>query len=257
MRPSRCARRSCRRSPRRLQFEGSGFAVEGKCRRAGGALRPADLRRSGSRPRAVLRAANGCSPEVADDDAPVGLESLATLKPVGQIRDSFILAVNPQGLWIIDQHVAHERMLFEKICKQRLAESPEKQQLLMPLIVELTPGQMAVFAEISDELNRNGFEVEPFGSRTIAVKTTAAGVDAGEVEHLLHEMLEQFEREEQALNLDKHSHQHRRQHRLPRRHQGQHAAGAEQNGVAAARAGENRLPHELSAWPAGGSAVFC
>ncbi len=59
---------------------------------------------------------NGCSPEVADDDAPVGLESLATLKPVGQIRDSFILAINPQGLWIIDQHVAHERILFEKIC---------------------------------------------------------------------------------------------------------------------------------------------
>ena len=62
---------------------------------------------------------------------------------------------------------------------------------------------MAVFAEISDELNRNGFEVEPFGSRTIAVKTTAAGVTAGDVEHLLHEILEQFEREEQSLNLDK------------------------------------------------------
>ncbi len=73
----------------------------------------------------------------------------------------------------------------------------------MPLIVELTPGQMAVFAEISDELHRNGFEVEPFGSRTIAVKTTAAGVTAGDVEHLLHEILEQFEREEQSLNLDK------------------------------------------------------
>jgi len=125
------------------------------------------------------------------------------LKPVGQIRDSFILAINPLGLWIIDQHVAHERILFEKIWKRRLTELPEKQQLLMPLIVELTPGQMAVFAEISDELNRNAFEVEPFGSRTIAVKTTAADVAAGDVEHLLHEILEQFEREEQSLNLEK------------------------------------------------------
>ncbi len=62
---------------------------------------------------------------------------------------------------------------------------------------------MAVFAEISDELNHNGFEVEPFGTRTIAVKTTAAGVAASEVEHLLHEILEQFEREEQSLNLEK------------------------------------------------------
>ena len=73
----------------------------------------------------------------------------------------------------------------------------------MPMIVELTPGQMAVFAEISDELTRNGFEVEPFGSRTIAVKTTAAAVAANQVEHLLHEILEQFEREEQSLNLDR------------------------------------------------------
>ena len=194
---------AARRSPHALQFEGSGFAVEAQRRRSGGALR---TRRPSAGPaarRAVVPAATAARPELADDDAPVGLESLATLKPVGQIRDSFILAINPQGLWIIDQHVAHERILFEKICKQRLAESPERQQLLMPLIVELTPGQMAVFAEISDELHRNGFEVEPFGSRTIAVKTTAAGIEAGDVEHLLHEILEQFEREEQSLNLDR------------------------------------------------------
>jgi DNA mismatch repair protein MutL len=146
---------------------------------------------------------NGCTTALADDEAPVSLDSLATLKPIGQIRDSFILAVNPQGLWIIDQHVAHERVLFEKILRQRMANAPERQQMLMPLLVELTPSQMAVFAEISDELNHNGFEVEPFGVRTIAVKTTAAGVSPAGVEHLLHEILEQFEREEQSLNLEK------------------------------------------------------
>ena len=184
-----------------LQFEGSGFAVEANAAIPVARFGPQSF---GGTPMTAAQTpgGNGCSPEVADDDAPAGLESLATLKPLGQIRDSFILAVNPQGLWIIDQHVAHERILFEKICKQRLAESPERQQLLMPLIVELTPGQMAVFAEISEELNRNGFEVEPFGSRTIAVKTTAAGVTAENVEHLLHEILEQFDREEQSLNLD-------------------------------------------------------
>jgi len=148
-------------------------------------------------------AGNGCTSMIADDDVPVSLDSLATLKPLGQIRDSFILAVNPQGLWIIDQHVAHERVLFEKILRQRLANTPERQQMLMPLLVELTPSQMAVVAEISDELNQNGFEVEPFGIRTIAVKTTAAGVSPAEVEHMLHEILEQFEREEQSLNLEK------------------------------------------------------
>jgi len=183
-----------------LQFEGSGFTVEANAAIPVARFGPQTFG-SAAAPSAVR--GNGCSPEVADEDAPAGLESLASLKPVAQIRDSFIVAINPQGLWIIDQHVAHERILFEKICKQRLAESPERQQLLMPLIVELTPGQMAVFAEVSDELNRNGFEVEPFGSRTIAVKTTAAGVSASDVEHLLHEILEQFEREEQVLNLDR------------------------------------------------------
>jgi DNA mismatch repair protein MutL len=146
---------------------------------------------------------NGCTAAIVDDDAPVSLDSLRSLKPLGQIRDSFILAVNSQGLWIIDQHVAHERVLFEKILRQRLANSPEHQQMLIPLLVELTPSQMAVFAQISDELNHNGFEIEPFGIRTIAVKTTAAGVSPAEVEHMLHEILEQFEREEQSLNLEK------------------------------------------------------
>jgi DNA mismatch repair protein MutL len=187
----------------RLQFEGGGFAVEGNAAAPVARFPPQTFGGPVAAAAAMTRSADGCSAVVADDDAPAGLDSLSTLRPVGQIRDSFILAINPQGLWIIDQHVAHERILFEKICKLRLAESPEKQQLLMPLIVELTPGQMSVFAEISDELTRNGFEVEPFGSRTIAVKTTAAGVTAADVEHLLHEILDQFEREEQVLNLEK------------------------------------------------------
>ncbi len=133
-----------------------------------------------------------------DGDTPV----LATLKPLGQVRDSFILAVNDEGLWIIDQHVAHERVLFEKVLKQRAIERVESQRMLMPLVIELTPAQHAVFAEICDELQRNGFEVEPFGVRTIAVKTAPAGVDTAEVEKLLHELLDQFEHERQAMNLD-------------------------------------------------------
>ncbi len=187
----------------RLQFEGSGFAVDGNAAIPVARFGRQTFGGPASTTAPAMRGNDACSAVLEEDDASLGLESLATLKPVAQIRNSFILAINPQGLWIIDQHVAHERILFEKICKQRLAESPEKQQLLMPVIVELTPGQMAVFAEICDELNRNGFEVEPFGSRTIAVKTTAAGIAAGDVEHLLHEILEQFEHEEQALNLER------------------------------------------------------
>ncbi|MBZ5718936.1 MAG: DNA mismatch repair endonuclease MutL [Acidobacteriia bacterium] len=148
---------------------------------------------------------DGCTPPVPDEpEAPSDLApSLASLKPLGQIRESFILAVNHEGLWIVDQHVAHERVLFEKILKQRAALKVESQRLLMPLLVELTPAQQAVFSEISDELAQNGFEAEPFGSRSIAVKIAPAGVDATQVEHMLHELLDQLSREEQSINLEK------------------------------------------------------
>ncbi|HLQ51229.1 MAG TPA: DNA mismatch repair endonuclease MutL [Terriglobales bacterium] len=138
---------------------------------------------------------------VAEDNAaPV---ALGDLRPLGQVRDSFIIAADASGLWIIDQHVAHERVLFERILRQREARQVESQRMLMPLIVELTAGQQAVFAEISDELRRNGFEVEPFGAGTIAVKASPGGIEPADVERMLHELLDHFEKEEQAINLEK------------------------------------------------------
>jgi DNA mismatch repair protein MutL len=147
--------------------------------------------------------ASRCAPAL--DDGPESITempSLASLKPLGQLRESFILAVNHDGLWIIDQHVAHERVLFEKILRQRAQHEVESQRLLMPIVIELTPAQQAVFTEISDELQKNGFEAEPFGARSIAVKIAPAGVQAGDVERMLHELLDQFSREDQALNLE-------------------------------------------------------
>jgi DNA mismatch repair protein MutL len=146
---------------------------------------------------------NGCAPALEVREEEPTLSSLGTLRPLGQIRNSFILAVNEDGLWIIDQHVAHERVLFERVLKQRSAQKVESQRLLMQIIVELSPAQQAVFTEISDELQHNGFEVEAFGARSVAVKVAPAGVDAGAVEHMLHELLELISREEQSLNLEK------------------------------------------------------
>jgi len=146
---------------------------------------------------------NGCAPALDVGEEEPTLSSLGTLKPVGQIRNSFILAVNEDGLWIIDQHVAHERVLFERVLKQRAAQKVENQRLLMPIVLELSPAQQAVFAEISHELQHNGFEAEPFGARSVAVKVAPAGVEAAAVENMLHELLDQFSREEQSLNLEK------------------------------------------------------
>jgi DNA mismatch repair protein MutL len=146
---------------------------------------------------------NGCAPALDTQEEEPTLAALSTLRPLGQIRNSFILAVNEDGLWIVDQHVAHERVLFERILKQRAAQKVESQRLLMPIVLELSPAQQAVFTEIADELQHNGFEAEPFGARSVAVKVAPAGVDAAAVEHMLHELLDQISREEQSLNLEK------------------------------------------------------
>jgi DNA mismatch repair protein MutL len=119
------------------------------------------------------------------------LNGLASLKPLGQLRESFILAVNDEGLWIIDQHVAHERVLFERILASRQTEGVQRQRLLMPVLIDLQPYQMAIFAEIADELDKNGFEAEPFGPRTLAVKAAPVGLEGRELERMLAEVIEQ------------------------------------------------------------------
>jgi len=128
------------------------------------------------------------------------LNSLATLKPLGQLRDSFILATNEEGLWIVDQHVAHERVLFEKILRERSVENVQRQRLLMPVLVELLPEQMVTFAAIAEELERNGFEAEPFGPRTLAVKATPVGLEGKELERMLEEVLGVTEKSAQVDN---------------------------------------------------------
>ena len=146
---------------------------------------------------------HGCAPPIPQEaQAAPTLESLRTLRPLGQIRNSFILAVNEDGLWIIDQHVAHERVLFERVLRQRSAQRVESQRLLMPLVIELTPAQQAIFSDIAEELAHNGFEAEPFGARSVAVKIAPAGVDAAQIEHMLNEIFEQLAREDQAINLE-------------------------------------------------------
>jgi DNA mismatch repair protein MutL len=165
-------------SPGRLSFEGAGMSV--------GYDEPS---------------VNGVqNAAVAVDEPQPTLNSLASLKSLGQLRDSFILATNEEGLWIVDQHVAHERVLFEKILRERKVEQVQRQRLLMPVLIELLPEQMVTFAAIAEELERNGFEAEPFGPRTLAVKATPVGLEGRELERMLEEVLAVTEREQQAEN---------------------------------------------------------
>jgi DNA mismatch repair protein MutL len=138
----------------------------------------------------------------ADWERVDSLAVLADLRPLGQLHDSFIVAAGRDGLWIIDQHVAHERILFEQVLRQRAAGQVEIQQLLMPIVLQLTPGQEFEYARIADELNAYGFETEPFGQRTIAIKSSPAGVGAADIERIVFEILEIAENEFRSASLD-------------------------------------------------------
>jgi DNA mismatch repair protein MutL len=124
------------------------------------------------------------------------------VRALGQLRDSFIVATDSTGLIVIDQHVAHERVLFEIYLRQKLAGKLEVQRLLMPIIIQLPPRQMVILDSIVPELARNGFEVEPFGPKTIAIKTAPAILKPAAVEKLLIELLDGLERESQVMNID-------------------------------------------------------
>jgi DNA mismatch repair protein MutL len=141
----------------------------------------------------------------ASVDAPARLprpEQIADLKPLGQVSASFIVAVNGEGLWIVDQHVAHERVLFEQHLEARRAGKVESQRLLMPMVIELSPRQLVVYEKIVEELGANGFEVEPMGPKSVAIQAVPAGIAANDAEHLLREILDGLDRENTAISID-------------------------------------------------------
>lgn len=129
-------------------------------------------------------------------------EAIAELKPLGQVSSSFIVAVNGEGLWIIDQHVAHERVLFEQHLRARREGELGGQRMLVPLIVELNPRQLVTFEQIGDELRANGFEAELMGARQVAIQAAPAGIASSDAEKLLFEILDGIARENQAISID-------------------------------------------------------
>jgi len=159
----------------------------------------------------ALPAGQGREPNWAENfsragaDVPATLprpEQIADLKPLGQVSASFIVAVNGEGLWIVDQHVAHERVLFEQHLEARRAGKVEAQRMLMPLVFELSPRQIVTYEKIAAELAANGFEVEPMGPKSVAIQAVPAGVAANDAEHLLTEIIDGIERENAAISID-------------------------------------------------------
>lgn len=130
----------------------------------------------------VLTHAEGHQPGPAPFPAPPARPALPILRVVGQAGSLYIVAEGPDGMYLVDQHAAHERVLYEQILDQRAERDLEVQGLLTPSSVEVTPSQEAVLASLAGELREHGFELEPFGGRTYllrAIPNLLAGKDPG------------------------------------------------------------------------------
>jgi DNA mismatch repair protein MutL len=89
--------------------------------------------------------------------------------PLGQVRDTFIIAVDDEGIAIIDQHVAHERVLFERVMEKLTSGRLESQRLLVPMVLDLPPAPLQALLDRVGELEQLGFEIERFGHSTLKV----------------------------------------------------------------------------------------
>ena len=129
----------------------------------------------------------------------VSVESLSTnIRPLGQLDESFIIATDDDGLLLIDQHVAHERILFDKYRARESARTSESQQLLIPETFDLTPAQAAMFDSVAPELESYGFELMRLSGRTVAIKAAPADLPAGEARNMLAEILDTVDAEKKG-----------------------------------------------------------
>ena len=108
-----------------------------------------------------------------------------SLIPLGQFRDTFIIAIDNEGVAIIDQHVAHERVLYEQVMNQLTGGQLEGQRLLEPIVVELQVGQRETLAAHAVELKRLAFEIESFGGESVQVTTVPMLLERREAEQIV------------------------------------------------------------------------
>src|SRR5215213_4319043 len=126
-------------------------------------------------------------------------ESLSTnIRPLGQLDESFIIATDDEGLLLIDQHVAHERILFDKYRALEADRRTDSQQMLVPETFDLTPAQAAVFDDLMPELEKYGFELMRLSGRTVAIRAVPADLPGSEARNMLFELLETVDAEKKS-----------------------------------------------------------
>ena len=113
--------------------------------------------------------------------------------PLGQFRETFIIAVDDEGVAIIDQHVAHERVLFEQVMERLTSGRLESQRMLAPIVVELSPAQRETLKGHATTLERLGLEIEEFGGDSVKLSAVPALLEAAECEAAVRALANDFE----------------------------------------------------------------
>ena len=124
------------------------------------------------------------------------------IRPLGQLEESFIIATDDEGLLLIDQHVAHERVLFDKYRALETERRTESQQLLVPETFDLTPAQAAAFDQLAPEFEVYGFELMRLSGRTVAIKAVPADLPPGQARNMLSELLDTVDAEKKSSARD-------------------------------------------------------
>ena len=177
--PSRAARRPHRAGPP-LARRAAPHPIRADPHDAGGAATADPVCAAAVRRRSTSRLTRGNEPELPTASRSAHPSGVPMLRVLGQIAASFIIAEGPDGMYLIDQHAAHERVLYERILGQLRERSVDRQPLLDPLVVDLTPEEMAAFERSQQELAEIGFEIDRWDGGAVAVRAVPAlvkGVD--------------------------------------------------------------------------------
>jgi DNA mismatch repair protein MutL len=137
--------------------------------------------------------------ETPPQPLPVG--GVPLLRLVGQIASSYLVAEGPDGLYLIDQHAAHERVLFERFTDQRVG-AIEAQTLLQPVAVDLNPAAARLLSEQLPILENFGFLIEPFGPASFLVRAIPSLIAGSDPVSALHALVEDFEEDERPLQSE-------------------------------------------------------
>jgi DNA mismatch repair protein MutL len=151
---------------------------------------------------AAAPAAAGPAPDTRSLDGPVSTLGVRPMIPLGQFRDTFIIAIDDEGIAIIDQHVAHERVLFERVMQRLTDGRLESQRLLEPLVVELSAHGCEVLLQRSAELERFGFEVAEFGGNSLRLAAVPALLTPDESVQAVRALAEDLEGLDRGASIE-------------------------------------------------------